>query len=435
MNKKILSSLIASSAAMSGVAHAQANVTLYGTLDVGVYYSAHQYNQDPISGGPAAPLAGASFKFASEHVVGLTSNGLSPSNIGFKGIEDLGNDLSAIFVAEMRFNANNGTLQNSIGSLMDVGASKTATDGGDGSTGGQLFSGPVNVGLKSKTYGTLTFGRILAPGVYALAAVDPMQMSSYFSPFGYTGQFAGDGFTEDAKIDNTIVYSNKFGGFDFSAMVKLGGRTGATSAGSAEGVTLGYINGPLTIEAAYQSFDDAISAGNAGLATPQYTLTYANTRGGLLGAAYTFDKFKLSGGYEYHVISAPSNPGADYLANYLGYPVASVNTTAYVGNERKQGTWWFGGSYYLGNLSLTAAVYSAHQNDWSKGVCTASGPRASAACPGNLEFASFLADYSLSKKTDVYLGYGFNNNTGGFDVLGTVSKTNNFAELGLRMKF
>src|SRR4051794_39968709 len=90
MNKKILA-LIAfpALASVASVAHAQGSVTLYGILNEGVNYINNQ-------GGGSA--------------IGAVKGQTNGSRWGFRGTEDLGGGLKAIFVLENGFDGSAGTL-------------------------------------------------------------------------------------------------------------------------------------------------------------------------------------------------------------------------------------------------------------------------------------------------------------------------------------
>ncbi|MBI3230883.1 MAG: porin, partial [Burkholderiales bacterium] len=70
--------------AATGVAHAQSNVTIYGQMDLGLSKS-----------------------------TGTTTQMLTGDNnkLGFKGVEDLGGGLKAIFQAEIRMDSDTGTTE------------------------------------------------------------------------------------------------------------------------------------------------------------------------------------------------------------------------------------------------------------------------------------------------------------------------------------
>ncbi|MBU0794194.1 MAG: porin, partial [Alphaproteobacteria bacterium] len=71
-----------------GAANAQSSVTMYGRVDAGM--------DSPRSGGSS--------------VNRLVSGGSAGSNLGFRGVEDLGGGLAAVFRLEMGINLDDGTL-------------------------------------------------------------------------------------------------------------------------------------------------------------------------------------------------------------------------------------------------------------------------------------------------------------------------------------
>lgn len=105
----------------SVAAHAQSNITLYGTLDNGVT--------------AVSNVGGSSTIYQQSGV-------MNKSRWGLTGQEDLGAGTAAVFKLENRFNVTNGAI----------------SPGGVLQPGGQLFSGQAYVGLSSP-YGTLTLGR------------------------------------------------------------------------------------------------------------------------------------------------------------------------------------------------------------------------------------------------------------------------------------
>src|SRR5574343_633103 len=77
MQKKIIALAVAALA--SSAAFAQSNVTIYGIADVG-YFHMSADGKKPMNN--------------------VDSGGLAGSRIGFKGVEDLGNGLKALFTLE-----------------------------------------------------------------------------------------------------------------------------------------------------------------------------------------------------------------------------------------------------------------------------------------------------------------------------------------------
>lgn len=93
MKRTLYVSLASLGFAAASVAHAQSSVTLYGIIDAGLMYT----NNVSKSGS-----GGSLFQ--------ATSGNINGSRFGFRGAEDLGAGLKAIFVLENGFNIQSGKL-------------------------------------------------------------------------------------------------------------------------------------------------------------------------------------------------------------------------------------------------------------------------------------------------------------------------------------
>lgn len=99
MNQKnILAAAVLS--VISGAAAAQSNVTIYGLIDTGVEYLTN---------------AGAN----KGSVLRLSSGAMNTSRIGFRGTEDLGGGLKAVFQLENGFKLDTGAFDDSTGALFN----------------------------------------------------------------------------------------------------------------------------------------------------------------------------------------------------------------------------------------------------------------------------------------------------------------------------
>lgn len=213
MKKTLIS--IAVLGAMSNVAFAQSNVTIYGIVDAGFVSE---------RGGKAG------------NVSKLTSGVGSASRIGFRGTEDLGGGLSAIFVLESGFR----------------------TDTGVGDTAG-LFQRQSYVGLVSKAAGSLTLGRQYTPYYNTLAQVaDPFAAGLAGSA---KNLFAASGVSQ--RSSNAVVYKTPtFSGVSAELSYALGEQS-ESSAGRQVGASVGYSNGPLNVRAAYNNINNDTATGIA----------------------------------------------------------------------------------------------------------------------------------------------------------------------------
>ena len=194
-------------AAATGVAQAQSSVVIYGTVDAGFVSERGGVNGN---------------------VNKLDSGIASASRIGFKGTEDLGSGLSALFVLETGFNVDNGTQDKA----------------------GSIFNRQAYVGLSSKTTGTLTLGRQYTPWYNTLSKVaDPFAA-------GYAGS-AKNLFPANTRTSNTVVYASpSFNGFDADVAYTFGENADSNKIGRQIGASAGYSNGPLNARFAYNNTDN-----------------------------------------------------------------------------------------------------------------------------------------------------------------------------------
>ncbi|MFD1559435.1 porin [Paraburkholderia silviterrae] len=198
--------------AMQG-AWAQSSVTLYGIVDAGLSYVTN-----------AAKTNGKN-----RDVAAMMSGGEAADRFGFRGVEDLGGGLKAVFQLENGFNLANGGVQQN----------------------GRLFGRQAFVGLSSP-YGTLMLGRQRVPIYDLFTPLDPL---GYFgwSIVSQDAQYAG-------RADNAAKYVADLGRFRVDAMYSTGYDStivngaqvpGEFRVGQEISVGASYSAGPLAAAAAY----------------------------------------------------------------------------------------------------------------------------------------------------------------------------------------
>lgn len=346
-------------AATSSAAFAQSNVTIYGILDAGIV--AERGGKDG-------------------NVSKVSSGAASASRIGFKGTEDLGGGLSAIFKLETGAKIDDGSLD----------ATNT------------IFNREAFVGLSSKTAGTLTLGRQYTPYYETMRDVaDPFAM-------GYAGTaknlFPVGSFM--TRNSNAVVYkSPNLEGFTAAVSYSLGETAGDASANRQVGGSLGYSNGPLNVAVAYNSKNnDTLTVKTAGVGH--------NT---LIAANYDFKVVKVFGAYskDKGLNSAPLNGSA---TAYTGVTFAGSqdSSDALIGVSAPVGAAGTLMASYIRKNDKEMANRDADQ--WGIGY-----------------------NYALSKRTSTYVAYARikNKNGAGYTVgnnadAGTGDKAFN---LGLRHSF
>lgn len=261
MKKSLLA--LAALSTIAGTAAAQSSVTMYGIVDVGVVRE---------SGNPAGP------------VTKLTSGVTAGTRIGFRGVEDLGGGMAALFTLETGILADTGgNAQQAVGPASKAGLKANPS--------GNAFARQTFVGLKSN-YGTFTMGRQYNPYFYSIYAVDPFGTGHEGNSANIMPLTASNG-----RSDNSIMYvSPDFSGFKGEFLYGFGEQIGSTVSKSTMSAAVSYTNGPLLLRfGSYRANNDAVANPSATPPTPATSL--AVTRNNIFGAVYDFKVVKLSAAY------------------------------------------------------------------------------------------------------------------------------------------
>ncbi len=294
---------LAALGAVTGVAHAQSTVTIYGILDTYAQsYKTNVFVPSAVAGNPGSIQALTLTK--------IDGGGMSGNRWGIRVNEDLGGGLSAV-----------GNLES--GFAIDTGASNQ---------GGRLFGRRATVGL-SGGFGTVTIGRNASPYTDIIyqtsingtvfdpaygntgAAVSPTQAANLQGnganavAFLRQGGFTGATWVGSSIwFDNSIKYiSPNFAGFSGSFMYAAGeDKTPAVGASSSVSGNLQYANGPLKLIGGYQSEGSTRTA----TTSPALENTYATV-------FYDFGVARASLGFnraKYKDVRAPAGLGGGAFA-------------------------------------------------------------------------------------------------------------------------
>lgn len=222
---------------------AQSNVEIYGLI--GVYAGSIKRSD------------------ATPRVTQLGHGGLTTSYLGFRGREDLGGGMKAIFQIENFFQPDTGA------------AGRNATDP-------QFASRSAWVGLQGG-FGQVTLGRHTTPFYLAMQAVNPFVASTVFSPVvlqSYIAPFGGT-ILGDTVWNNAIQYSMPtMGGISASVIYGFGEVAGSTGVNNL-GLTARYTGGPLLATVSAQR----VRVGATAPSTGQYAY--------MGGLAYDFNVAKV----------------------------------------------------------------------------------------------------------------------------------------------
>ncbi len=351
MKKSLLA--LAVLGAFAGAAQAQSSVTIYGIVDTGVTYTSKA--QTPAGG------TNTGSKFA------MNSGVIQGSRIGFKGVEDLGGGLSAVFNLETGFNNDNGAL-----------------NGQDSTTSNNLFRRKSVVGLAGG-FGSVLVGRQTdwADTISAYTAV---------ADFGGVIQNSGSNLNrlQGVRTNNSISYTtNNLGGFTGNLMYGFGETAGKTSAGQSFGLGGKYDNGPLGLGINYYQSkqgptpsDTSLIANAAALGTVNAGSSAAKVLN--VVASYQFGPARVYGNYSR--VKQDLNTAA-----VTGLSDANRLTAATLGLSNKADMYEVGTAYsltpslkLLGSVQYTRADFANVSNK------------------GKLTQINIGTDYWLSKRTDLY---------------------------------
>ncbi|MET3434017.1 putative porin [Herbaspirillum seropedicae] len=353
MTRKISLHAVALAAALcASSAMAQSSVTIYGIIDTGVVYTNN-----------ANGNGNSVFKMPS-----LT--GSFPSRIGFKGTEDLGGGLQAMFVLESGF----------------------APDTGAMGQGGRLFGRQSYVGLKN-SWGQLMLGRqvnmtylsqlktdVMGPNLFAIGSIDA--------------------YLPNARSDNAIGYLGNFSGFTVGATYSFG-RDAAGPAGPAATNCPGEVAG--NSKACRQVTALLGYDGKGWGVTSSYDILYGNTgaSNGLSSSDNTDQRVTLNGYFMLGDIK-------------IGGGVVDRRTRAAANTNTDSDLYYLGVSYPLSvALVLDAQVSRLDVKN----------------SPNDVTLSVARLTYNLSKRTAVYGSLGYIKNGGtssvALDAGGTVGAGKN----------
>ena len=302
------------------------------------------------------------------------SGGESGSRWGIRGTEDLGGGVRAMFIFEQGIDlSDNSSPQGNVGGV--------TPNSPVSSSGSRLFSRTAVVGIGSTAAGELRLGRAYTPFYISWNSIDPMAG-------GLVGMAQNYAVGNVTRYDNGIYYdSPKIYGLQLTGAYRLGESStntvasGSTKNGGNSGnVSLTYAAGPVLASYSYISTKNSLDSNT--------------TRSQFAGAVYDFKVVKLHGLY-----FNTRNDTTTRLRSYgLGVtvPINSFNVFAQVARIDNR--------YNTNNSTL-------YKDDSI--------------------FFGVGANYSFSKRTDIYTSWGkFKNKNNAVYVLMDSSNTGLFTTTG-----
>ena len=370
MNKKLIALAIAGAFAAPVAMADNSNVTIYGEFAGSVdYVDGGNYNAVPGSGLSAA---------AAERRGRVSSNN---SFLGFKGTEDLGNGLSAIWQYEQSIAIDKQNINNNAG---DTNPALTSNQ-----SRRQTF-----VGLSSQQIGSVTLGIHDTPYKTSTGPLDIFgqhTLADYRSIWGAVGSAN----IASIRAENSVMYTSpNMSGFTIKALLAAqnegGNDTGVKGAASTSvtnphlySVSGTYANGPIFATLAYEDNKSANGAaavvpnGPGILGSAAVPASDSNFKNWRTGVGYSFAGFKVGLAFE---------------------RIKLTGQSAGVSQEAQRSAWYLPVSYQMGNNTIKAAYTQAGKSNSKSGGVDTSGNN------GAKQF-SVGFDHAMSKRTNVYALY------------------------------
>jgi predicted porin len=299
-------------------------------------------------------------------LIGMTVGPETHSRWGLRGSEDLGGGLSAIFRLENGFELGDGKLH----------------------VPNTLFSRQAFVGLSSAQYGSLTLGNQYAPLYDTMGDIfDPLTVGNYWQD-----SWVYNGIGNYLTVANSVKYKFSANGLSIDVIYGFGNHAGAMGLDSSYGVELTYARGPASINAGFQQ--NAVS-----------TLNGSSVNGAKINFLHVSGAYQLT-------------PSVRLLAGWLhgqdktgttDLNMQQAGAPALRGSSpnRIDDTFYIGGNWQATDpLLITVAGYYGH----ARNAELLDGSLGS----GINYSATVLAEYSLSKHTEVYGTADFARGNGAF---------------------
>jgi predicted porin len=352
MKKQIV--MLAVPAAFAVPAFAQNSVTLYGLIDEGFNFTNNVLGH---------------------HDYELQSGFAQGSRWGLKGTESLGGGLKAVFQLENGFNLSNGRL----------------------GQGGLMFGRQAYVGLASDSYGTLTVGRQYDSVVDFLA---PTTANGSWGGLLFSHPFDNDNTDNTFRVNNTVKYlSPDFAGAQFGGTYSF---SNSTNFANNRQYSIGgqYANAGLLFAAAYLQANNPSATASGAIGNGGDT-NFVASRLRIFGGGINYTFGPATAGFVYTNADVRDPTANGYLnQTTTGETIAPITgplAGAAVTSIRFQ-NFEINGKYQLTPALYVGAQYVYTLETYSTTLGSAK-PK--------IHSFGLMADYNLSKRTDVYIQGAF----------------------------
>lgn len=377
MKKSLLALAALASLGSVSAAHAQSNVTIYGLIDATISTVNHaDSNGDRLTGIPVAWFSG--------------------NRIGFRGAEDLGAGMKAIFKLEAEFVVGTGEMD----------------------TPGVLFNRDAWVGLQDQTFGQVTLGRqnTLARDfsqVYgdAYGSKLGLEEGGYTNNNNFKQLIFYSGSATGTRYDNGLVWKKVFSNGVVAGLgYQFGNVAGQFAHNTTKSAAIGYNGSNFVVS----GFINQADVGNGIDSSLEKHKSYS------IGGSYMFDLVRLNAGYFHYT----ADQGALGQRKDNAYTVSAKFTP--------QGSFDYEIGYQI--MKADNAAYNAAGTSTLNAYADASGSTATGS--GNKKTLYGSSFYHLSKRTELYVAADYMKLSDGYRV-GSANGFKNQTEfaVGMRTRF
>jgi len=435
--------------------------TAYLTLDWGFGWESHGAGYNPAFNNGVQNIVTKQSGIHSEWL--QTPNGINQSVVGIKVSQPIAYGWSIVGTAEMGFNPYWGYLADAERSqVQNNGKALTLQNANaDSSRSGQWDNSQGFLGVSNPVYGTLTAGRVNSLSLDSLISYDPMSSAYAFSPFGYSGSFAGFGDTELARANTAVKYRDSFpnfgipwvssfrvgglaqwGGYDqgngstalwqgqvgadFNNLFNSGGKLSldflgdyaqnavnlSTFTGSCATLTSGPFTGQTGCTSGIPEF----------YSNTDLKATLSNNTGFMALAKYTWGPLAVSGGYTWFRQSDPSGTFPNGFQTSGGWNVPAtipstfpdakklwltqwISYTTYA-EPRIAPFWFFGAKYAVtSQLDVAAAFYYLSQTDYNSSTTPCANANTTFIEPNGQKFTVSRSNNSACAGSEDFISF------------------------------
>lgn len=374
MHKNILTKAVVLALATLGAngAMAESGVTFYGTLDGSISNTQIKKSAIALQQGAAA---------SSTNVTGVSNGLMTPSYIGFRGVEDLGGGLEVSFKLESYLDLDTGAtsnnqLTNSPLSLDTVGGNPFTPTAYNVRDQGVFWARNAYVALKTN-FGLIRLGQMDSLGYLS---------NERFSPFGGSKLapsrifYQTDNYTQGWS--NAVAYLAKVGNFGGAAMYSAKESSTDPLHGAKWSATVGYFTDQFSASLGFEKNKSSVGQVATNLPATNESL--------FLNSFYDFGVAKIYAQYGYGTLeraplaaldvtstgfqvgaSVPLGSQAKFLVSYSnGVLKLGSDTPATASFEglkaRDVKIFTVGGTYDLSKRTNVYAVYSTDKTDYQR---------------------------------------------------------------------